>query len=110
MDVEFINKRVKKECSSEKAMKGRWGPMTAKKLKRRLADIEAAKTLADMRHLPGRCHELVADRAGQLAVDLDHPRRLIFKPNHHPVPIRAAGGLDWAGVTGIVVLEITDYH
>jgi hypothetical protein len=47
---------------------------------------------------------------GQLAVDLIHPKRLVFVPDHAPVPTKDDGGLDWTGVTRIVVVEITDYH
>jgi len=63
-----------------------------------------------MRTLPGaRCHELKGNRAGQLAVSLDHPGRLIFEPTK-PVPRREDGGLDWTRVTAIEVIEIVDYH
>lgn len=71
----------------------------------------AASTLEDMRLIPAaRCHELSGKRAGQLAVDLDHPRRLVFRPNHDPVPTKPDGGLDWSAVTSIVIVEIVDYH
>ena len=91
-------------------MKAKWGPELAKKLKRRLADLEAANTLEEVRNLPGRCHELREDRKGQLAMDLVHPLRLLFRPNHDPVPAKPDGGLDWQQVTGIEVLEVCDYH
>jgi proteic killer suppression protein len=57
-----------------------------------------------------RCHELTGDRAGQLSIDLDHPYRLIFSPNHDPIPERDAGGLDWSRVNAIRILEIADTH
>lgn len=63
-----------------------------------------------MKTLPAaRCHELKGARAGQLAVSLDHPYRLIFEPRE-PVPRREDGGLDWTQVVAIEVLEIVDYH
>ena len=110
MDVEFSTKKLMKACSSEKAMKAKWGPELAKKLKRRLADLEAANTLEEVRNLPGRCPELREDRKGQLAMDLVHPLRLLFRPNHDPVPAKPDGGLDWQQITGIEVLEVCDYH
>lgn len=64
-----------------------------------------------MRQLPGaRCHELTANLKGKLAVDLDHPYRLLFEPAHNPVPCKHDGGLDWTKVTAITVLEILNYH
>ncbi len=57
-----------------------------------------------------RCHELTGDRGGQLSIDLDHPYRLIFIPDHDPIPTRTEGGLDWNRVTRILILEIADTH
>jgi proteic killer suppression protein len=57
-----------------------------------------------------RCHELKGDRAGTLAVDLQHPYRLIFEPANDPVPSKADGGLDWTAVTSVRILAVEDYH
>jgi len=38
-----------------------------------------------------------------LSVDLDHPHRLIFLPDHDPVPLLPDGGLDWSRVTAIMI-------
>jgi hypothetical protein len=53
---------------------------------------------------------LKSDRAGQLSLDLDGPYRLLFCPNHNPLPKRADGGLDWEKVTAIVILTVVDTH
>ncbi len=82
----------------------------AKKLRQRLADLEAASALEEMRNLPGRCHELTGNLAGHLAVDLKHPYRLIFRPDHAPTPTKADGGLDWSQVTNILITDVRDYH
>ena len=72
---------------------------------------KAADTPDDISRLPpARCHELKQDRKGQLAVDLVHPKRLIFEPDHDPVPKKKDGGVDWKGVTRVLVIEVTDYH
>lgn len=63
-----------------------------------------------MRGLPGRCHELDGDRAGELALGLLDGKRLIFEPDADPVPEKEDGGLDWLGVEAIRLLEITNYH
>ena len=57
-----------------------------------------------------RCHELTGNRKGQLAVRVSVNYRLIFEPNHEPVPAKADGGLDWEAVTAITILDIEDYH
>lgn len=87
-----------------------FGDRTSKILGRRLDELRAAGNLGEIAKLPAaRCHELKGDRAGQLAVDLDHPRRLVFEPLK-PLPLREDGGLDWSKVTAIVVVDIIDYH
>jgi len=87
-----------------------WGDRQAKVLRRRLDQLKAAENLSIMRDLPGRCHELTADRAGQLSLDLVHPMRLIVEPAVEPRPYKDDGGLDWSRVESIRVLEIEDTH
>ncbi len=80
-------------------------------IRRRLDDLEDAKNLEAMRCiLQARCHELKGDRAGTLAVDLQHPYRLIFEPANNPIPRKADGGLDWTEVTIVRILAVEDYH
>jgi len=90
-----------------------FGVDCAKKLKRRLAELSAALTLHDLAppySPPARCHELTGDRKGQISVDVRHPYRLLFVPNHDPLPQRPEGGLDWNGVTHINILEVENTH
>lgn len=111
MEIYYTSKKIQAMCTSERQMVKELGRPMAVKLMQRLSELEAAETLDDIRHLPGaRCHELKGDRAGQLAVDLVHPRRLVFCPQHDPIPAKPDGGLDWSQVRTIIVLEIVDYH
>lgn len=82
----------------------------AKLIRRRLDDLRAADTLQVMRNLPGRCHELKGDRAGQLSLDLDGPYRLLFRPADEPPPAKPDGGMDWIQVRAVVVLGVVDTH
>lgn len=59
---------------------------------------------------PARCHELVADRAGQFAVSVKDPYRLIFEPAGTPVPRTRDGGIDRSKVTKIAIIGVVDYH
>lgn len=110
VEVSFEQGRLARTCNSEKEMLRKFGSTRAKVVQRRLAQFSAAGTLDDLRSLPGRCHELTADRSGQLSVDLDGPHRLIFRPTEDPSPAKDDGGLDWVGVTAITIIEITDTH
>ena len=89
------------------------GPLRSKKLKVVLAQLWAAANLgvfAPPMSPPHRCHELVGNRKGQLTVDLDHPYRLVFKPDHDPLPQRPEGGMDWKQITKIKITGIEDTH
>ncbi len=110
MDITFRTQKIAKLCNDSRSAVAALGPVEAKRLRRRLDDLAAARNLEVMRSLPGRCHELVADRKGQLSIDLQHPNRLIFVPANEPVPVKSDGGLNWSGVTAIEIVEITDTH
>jgi hypothetical protein len=69
-----------------------------------------APTLADMEGVPGNCHQLSADRVGQFAVHLWGSYRLVFEPDHDPVPRLNDGGIDRARITQIKIKEVVDYH
>ncbi len=59
---------------------------------------------------PVRRHQLSGDRREQFAVDLVHPKRLLFEVNHDPVPRKVDGGINTEQVTAITILEVADYH
>jgi proteic killer suppression protein len=83
----------------------------AKILRRRLAVLKEARCLADVPSgPPDRCHLLSQDRKGQFAVMLSGNWRLVFRPNHDPVPVHPKGGLDLGAITAIEFLEVVDYH
>lgn len=83
----------------------------AQTIRARLGVLKNAKTLLDApKTRPDRLHQLKGDRDEQFAVDLVHPYRLVFEPNHDPVPRTADGGIDLEQVTAITVLGVVDYH
>jgi len=45
-----------------------------------------------------------------LAVDMDGNNRLIFEPDHDPVPVADGGGIDLQQVTAVKILGVEDYH
>lgn len=76
----------------------------------RIGDLYDAETLEDVRNLPGHYHELVQNRKGQWACDLDGPYRLIFTPQERPIPTDANGKYIWIEIQGVEIIEITNYH
>ena len=80
-------------------------------IRRRMALLKNASNLSCVPTTPPeRLHELTGNRELQFAVDLAQPHRLVFAPNHEPVPAREDGGLDRGRITAIVILEVVDYH
>ena len=110
MEIRYANAKLAKPCNSDRKLRGEYGPRMASLIQRRLYELSDAETLSVMRSLPGRCHELRQNLKGCLAVDLVHPDRLAFRPDHDPLPAKQDGGLCWEEVTKIVVIGIGDYH
>jgi proteic killer suppression protein len=110
LNIAFRSQKLRKDCNDYRRMVKRFGAVGAKKLSTRLDDLRAARVLEDMRHVGGRCHELIGDRAGQLALDLEHPYRLIFVPGNDPVPLKSDGSWDWTQVDAVVIHAVEDYH
>jgi plasmid maintenance system killer protein len=111
LDINFDTRQLEKEFNTEKLLVRRHGLRRAELIKKRMQQLRAAEVLQHMRLLPqARCHELTADRAGQLSVDLDGPYRLIFVPADDPLPRKPDGGLDWNYVTAIVILGVENTH
>jgi plasmid maintenance system killer protein len=109
LEVSFDDPGLAALCASDRDLRRRCGTVRAKKIQQRLKDLRAAETLADMRHLPGRCHELHANLAGFLSLDLDHPYRLLFRPADGTDP-GPGGGLDWSKVSAVTIVSVTDTH
>ena len=77
----------------------------------RLAEFDAAESLADMRYLvSAQCHELKGSLLGYFAVKISPNYRLIFSPTQQPPPSLDDGGIDWSAVHSITILKIEDYH
>lgn len=111
MDISFSNSKLEKECSDTKTLVRKYGPRCASLIAQRLNELRASATLDDMKFYPrARCHELTGNLKGSLAVDAEHPYRIIFEPDHNPPPTKPDGGLDWGQVTAVRIIDIMDYH
>jgi proteic killer suppression protein len=111
MEIVFGSRKLGRGCNVEREGDRMWGPENARKVRRRLAELSAADSLAVVAKLPpARLHALKGDRKGQYAVDVKQPFRLIFEPAHDPIPTKDDGGVDLEQITRIRVLSIEDYH
>ncbi len=111
MNIVFAGRKLEKTFNSVTALKRAFGDRMARTIAMRMAVLRNARTLSMVPVTkPDRRHQLEGGRAGQYAVDLVHPHRLVFKSNHDPMPRKKAGGIDTDQVTAITVIEVIDYH
>lgn len=108
MRITFIDDHIESLCKQSKLATRALGAESAKKLQRRLSELYAAGSVADL--IAGRPHPLLRDKLGQYAVDLHGGYRLIFEPTHKPRPTKPDGSIDWAKVDEITILKAEDYH
>lgn len=111
MDISFRTRKLEKTFESGAALRRAYGARMAVAIERRVAVLKAAASLAFVPASPPvRRHLLRGDRRGQFAVDLVHPKRLVFRPAQPPPPRTGGGGIDLARITAIEIVEIVDYH
>jgi len=111
MTIYFKNKKLSAACNSEPEAQRRFGRQNAKKILQRLSEIRASDNLAVLRTLPSAgLHLLKGERQGQFAVVVKQPFRIIFVPQHDPVPQKNDGSIDLEKITEICILEVVDYH
>jgi proteic killer suppression protein len=106
----FDNKKLEKTINDARSLQKAYGQIGAKFIRKRLDDLTAARTMEDVRLLPGKYHELKEDRKGQISVHVHEPYRLIFEPVCDPLPISEEGVLDWKQITCVKIIEIINYH
>lgn len=109
MQINFYGRKLRNLCENNRDAVRRLGSDSAKKLQSRLSDIEAAANVMELPPL-GNPHPLVGDRQGQFSIGLAGGNRLVFEPNHNPVPKKDDGGINWTMVTSVTIVFIGDYH
>jgi plasmid maintenance system killer protein len=111
LDIIFKTTKLAKECNEFRLLQKVHGKQRARLIRRRLDELRAANTLAEISHLPPpRMHQLKGERQGQISLDLDHPYRLLITVANNPVPKKDNGNINLSKVTVVMVLEVKDTH
>ena len=110
MELKFTDKTLEKLANNDRKMLKELGKIRATVLRRRLTQLEDARTLEDVRYLPGNYHELTQNRKGQWGCDLDQPYRLVFTAIEKPIPLNEDGQYMWLEISGVEIIEIINYH
>lgn len=75
----------------------------------RLTALRAVDYALDLLPLPGRWHVLTSNWKGHMSGDLDHPYRLLIRPQD-PTPRTDDGGVDWGATKAVTVVGIFNTH
>jgi proteic killer suppression protein len=111
MEINFKSVKLAKVFNQERLLKKECGEENGRIIMRRMSVLKAAVNLSQISHLkPERMHELKGSRKREFAVELKQPYRLVFRPNHDPIPMKADGGIDLEHVTSITIIGVEDYH
>ena len=108
MDIDYKTAKLKKLCLTSNEADKKLGSNSGKKLRTRLADIEAASNVSEL--IAGRPHPYTGDKAGLFSLDLHGGDRLLFEPLKKPPPTKDDGGIDWLSVESIFIVFIGDPH
>lgn len=106
MKISFADRKLQKLYHDYTMCRHRMGVTRAKLFMKRLNMLNDARSLEDLRHLPGNFHELTGNRKGQWACSLDQPYRLVFCPGEGADSVKE----ETAKLQGIVIIEIINYH
>lgn len=108
MEIRFKDKQLRQICEKVSIATKKLGDVGARKLRTRLADLEAAGHVGEL--VAGNPHPLSGDRAGQFALNLSGGWRLVFAPANDPIPRHGDLSIDWSAVTIVCIEFIGDYH
>lgn len=108
LKILFADSKLRELCEKQAVAVKKLGDVCARKLRSRLADLDAAVRVTDL--AAGRPHPLKGERSGQMALDLAGGFRLVFAPANEPTPRKDDQSVDWAAVTIVSIEYIGDYH
>lgn len=104
MDVSFADDSLRALCKSQRVAAQALGHICARKLRARVADLEAANSV--LRLPAGMPRE--GDHNGHYVVTLDAGQLLVIEPAMDRVPRTTSGSVRWEAVTKVRVVRIGD--
>ncbi len=106
LELAFESMLLRTICEKDAQAKHELGDTVAEVLKHRLADLVAAKSVADL--VAGRPR--LGDDPSHMVLDLGENHRLVFKANHTNNPVTSSNDLDWGRVTRVKILRVESSH
>ena len=110
MKISYKSNKLERSLTKVKEMQKAFGTM-AKKVNQRMKELSASANIEVLKTIPAaNCHELKGNRKGQFAIDISGNYRLIFVPDHDPIPVKEDKSIDCIKITDIQVIGTEDYH
>ena len=107
MVIAFRTNKLKRQCEDPKVAQKDFGAAMSRLLTRRIAELQAASSLEDIRRiLPARLHRLSGRRSNEFAVDLVQPFRLVFSAPESTEEDLAK----LHRILSVRIEEVVDYH
>jgi len=98
LEISYRTKKLERACTKLSVARADYGDRMAEKIHLRIDQIQAADTVEDLvKYSVGDCHPLKGDRAGQFAMALVQPHRLVFNK-------------DSSNTLCVRIIDIEDYH
>ena len=104
LEVAFRSKELRSTCESPAKAKRELGEGAAAALRRYLADLEAAETVAELVEM-GLDFENCGSKVGLIRFGLSEGRHLYCEVNHQHVPM-SGEAVDWSKVSRLKVIHI----
>lgn len=104
MEISFISKVLRTECENEEVAVEKYGTEVAIKLRDRLADLAAARSVLDL--VVGKPKEVVAN-VPTYVVELINDFQLRFCANKEPLPLLSDEKVNWSKVNRIKLISIS---
>ncbi|GAB3163213.1 hypothetical protein GCM10027161_75310 [Microbispora hainanensis] len=107
LKIVFGDGEVARTCNDDDERVSRYGPTLAMTIRRRLGEIAAVASLAELRRLPAaRLRHHPNSGNGYLLVSLGGSADLLVRPRDDPAPTLTDGRLDEHAVRALVVAAI----
>lgn len=104
MEIAFANKELRSLCEDDANANEQFGEQVAAGLRKRLADLRAASSVADL--IVGNLRSHIDKERHCKVLDLSETAQLIFCSNHPKPPLDADGAVDWIKVTRVIILAV----
>jgi hypothetical protein len=104
LEIAFETRELRSICEHKEVASATLGDEIADDLKRRLADLRAAKSIEDL--IAGNPIIINNQEGSYLVIHLKGRSQIVLAPNHVNNPPLETGEIDWTSVTRLKVVQI----